>query len=477
MRRRAPLFLLLPFLSTVMFAESDPTARKLSLTVDEYVNQVMAKGERAQTAFKNFENTSLNYKVSYRNSRFPKMFADSSLTKGKSEVDAVKTYSDSASGGLSLSQPFYLTGGKISANYNQNSNYSDSLGVQSRTRLNPSYSASFTQPLFIFVGNSDWRNWKRTEISYQIAKENYQKELQTIENDARVLYYDVILKKAQLEVEKVKYESSKRANGITKTLVEAGRLAGIELSRSDINLQKDSRRLKNAETDLRKSLNDALVNASIKMNEQINFTTTLTYSPLLIPLEDLIDYAFQHRPDYLSAKRQLDLSELSVKETEESNNPTVNAVASISKSNSLTSTSESTSRGWTGSLNLSWPFFDSRTTHLQVIVAKNNLENERNSFRQLERSIRAEITNAYLEVKRTEEQFDDLKVSREQAKQNVEAVRVRYQNGRDRLIDVFDSEQQLRDLELENLSLLISANTAKDRLSLLVGGPLSKVRK
>jgi outer membrane protein TolC len=194
-------------------------------------------------------------------------------------------------------------------------------------------------------------------------------------------------------------------------------------------------------------------------------------------LNVLLTYALEHRPDYRAGQQQVEVSELAVKEAAEADNPALSAVFAVSKAVSGDgSPPDTTARNWSGGLNLTWPLFDSGITGLRVRSAKNLLDNQRVAFKQLDQSIRTEVSNAYLDVKRNEEQLDDLRISKQQALKSVEAVRIRYQNGRDRLLDVFDSESELRDLELEYLNVLISANLSKDRLALTVGGRLEEIR-
>jgi outer membrane protein TolC len=458
------------------------SANLIFLSIDDYVRTVLKQGDRALTAYNNYENSTLNYKVAFRQMWLPTMSVASEVSRDRSEVKTDVTdvtKGESASGSATLAQPLFVTGGRLSATYSDSTSRTEiSTGIISHSYTRPSYTASFTQPLFLFVGNSDWRSWKRTKLSFDIASDNYKREMQSIENEARSKYYDVLLKEAQLDVEKTKLEASRRGHRITKALVEGGRLAGIELARSDVRLQRDIRRMKNAETVLQQAINDALEFASMKIESKVEFTSKLDYQVLSLELDPLIDYALEHRPDYIAAKRQLDLAELSVRETLEANNPTLNAVASISHAETGNGTPPDTiSKSWSSGLNLTWPLFDSGITGLRAKAARNSLENDKVAFRGLERSIRTEVTNAYLDVKRNELQLDDLKTSKEQARRSVEAVRLRYQNGRDRLLDVFDSESDLRDLELEYLNVLISANLAKDRLALLVGNALEEIKR
>jgi outer membrane protein TolC len=85
------------------------------------------------------------------------------------------------------------------------------------------------------------------------------------------------------------------------------------------------------------------------------------------------------------------------------------------------------------------------------------------------------VENAYLEVKRTEEQIADFGPQKDAAERNVRAIRLQYKNGLTRLTDVFDAENQMRELDLEYLGLLVAFNTARDRLKVLIGTDLDEL--
>jgi outer membrane protein TolC len=464
------LFLMLS-VNQIASAKDVPSKEKLKLGMDDYVQLVLKQGDDSRVAYNEIKNSRTSLSISNRQLLAPSVNVQSSVNRTRTETNSDYTVDEVASGGATVSQPLFLSGGRLSAGYENSITRTEANpNVVTHAYERPVYTAAVTQPLFIFVGNHDLRSWKRSRLSYSTAVDDYRRTLQSIENNARAIYYNLLLKSAQLDVERAKSQSSQRSHEITKALVSGGRLPGIELSRSNLRLQQDIRRFKNAETALEQAINDALQAASLHLEYQVELTSRLTYNRISFELEPLIEYALENRPDYLAAKRDLELSQLDLKETLEQNNPNIDAVVSLSKTQSGTGTPPDThARMWSGGLTMSWSIFDSGITRMRANSQRITIENKNVRLKGFERSIRTEVTNAYLDLKRTEQQLDDLQSSKEQARQSVDAVRIRYQNGRDRLIDVFDSEQQLRDLELEQLNVIVDANLARDRLNFLVG--------
>jgi outer membrane protein TolC len=101
-----------------------------------------------------------------------------------------------------------------------------------------------------------------------------------------------------------------------------------------------------------------------------------------------------------------------------------------------------------------------------------SLENNKRSFELQERDLIVSVKNAYLDIKRIEEQISEFEAQRKSAQSNVNAMRLQYRNGLTRLTDVFDAENQLRELELEYLGLLRDFNSAQDRIKTLIGSDL-----
>lgn len=448
-------------------------AEKPVLTIEGYVRLALRQGDRVRTAYNNFKNATNSYRIAYRASRLPAATVASTLSKEKTEVASAKTETETSLGTLTLAQPLYPTGAELSASASQSTSKAETADDVTRSDIKPSYSATLNQPLYLFVSNSAWQSWKRSRVSYEISEDTYKRELQSIRNEARQLYFDVLLKREQLQVEAEKLKASQQSHLITEALVKAGRYAGVELSRSEVRLQRDKRRMQNAETIFQQAINEALVFASINMSANYQFTSKLDYTPLKHSIERLLEYAYIHRPDYKAAERQLILSQLDVKDARESNNPNFALSGTMSKSNDE---SDIETESWTGSVNMAWAFFDSNQTKLSVLSALNSHENQEIEFDTLKRDIEKELRNAYLDVKRAEIQIEDIQKSREETRRAVAVVRTRYKNGLDRLVDLFNSENDLRDVELEYLNALVSANLAKDNLALQVGLPLEEIK-
>jgi outer membrane protein TolC len=225
-----------------------------------------------------------------------------------------------------------------------------------------------------------------------------------------------------------------------------------------------------------KAMNTAKDFIYLPANATLKLTSPLTFVPLEIPVERLIEIGLEKNPSLRSSKRDVTLAEMNFRETKEGNRPRFNAIGSYTETLDHSNAAAPISPfSWELKLGLEWPLFDATQTRLRSNQSEISLLNTRRSYENDARQLKVAIQNAYLEVKRTEEQISDFAEQRDSAEKNVHAIRLQYRNGLSRLIDVFDAENELRDLQLEYLNLLVSFNTAQDQLSLLVGEDITKL--
>jgi outer membrane protein TolC len=315
-------------------------------------------------------------------------------------------------------------------------------------------------------------------LSWQNNQDAYWKEQLDIDFTARTLYYRLLLQTETTAIERKKAESARLVHDTTRALVRAGKLAEVELIRADISARQDGRRIQNAENDLEKAMNEAKDLISLPTEQTISLTSKLTYEPFKFPLDRLIKLAIEKNPDVQTSRRQVEVSEIALKRTRERDNPQLNTSGSYSLTRDRSdSTLPINPYSWNVKLGVDWPIYDADQTRLQTKQSEISYLNSKRSYENRIRQLTVDVQNAYLEVKRSEEQIADFEPQKLSAERNVQAIRLQYKNGLTRLTDVFDAENQLRDLELEYLRLLVTFNTARDQLKVLVGTDLSDLTR
>ena len=463
--------------STVVAAEKVET---VALSLRQFTNMALQNSLRSRTADESLASSRYGWMASRRALTWPSLTASASKTKSGSDSDTgteVETVSDEES--LELTQPL-LTGTVLSLEgaWSRSRSESDTLGVitPSRTRYNPVWSAGVTQPLYIFTGNESLRSRREANLEWEGDQEAHKRERFTIEFDARVLYYDLLLQTETADVERRKYESSKMVTETTQALVRAGKLAEVERVRANIRARRDARQIQNSENNLEKAMNQAKDLISMPGDQRIRLTSKLVYEPFTVPFESLVNAAMEYNFDIRAARRSVELAELALRRAREGDNPEINATGAYSltrnRSDELAPVDPSE---WSLRLGVEWPIFDASRTRLQARQQELALKRARRDLENTARELRVSIQNAVLDIQKAEEQMSDFTDQKDSAERNVRAIRLQYRNGLTRLTDVFDAENQSRELDLEYLNLLVAFNVARDRLKLLVGTGLENL--
>jgi len=421
-----------------------------SLTLDDYVKVAVQKGVQGQKDAIDLEIAGYTREIAFRQTDSPNFSVGHTHTRKGVNTNGFDSISDSKQSNLTMNEVL-PTGTQIQAV----TTYDDTN--------KPDLSASITQPIYIFVWNSVLRTRRRADLSFANAKDNFDSLILTLRANARSAYYDVMLGEESIKVEERKVASSRKLLDITQALVQAGKTAPVERMRAKIREQEDERQLENAQTTYDKAIMSAKNFAFLPLDEPIHFVTTLQFKHFDVSLHRLQEYALLHNPNLKTLHRAQDLAHLDTQTAMETTRPQFNVKTDYNAD------PYTVSHGWSLQGNASWLFFDSfvtrdavRTARLQETVANLNLLDA-------ERTVRLNVRNGYLDIKNAEKQIDTFQASREQAIHNVEVIRLRFQNGLDRLIDVFNAEDDMRNLDNEYLNLLVSYNRSKDNLSQQVG--------
>lgn len=430
-----------------------------ALSLDQFTDLAIKEGVQGQQNLLTLEREGYSRTIAYRQTDSPTFSASHTNANGESIVNDFRRETDSKNTTLSVREQTPL-GTQINAE----TAYGDAA--------KPSLTATAVQPLYIFTRNSALRTRKRADLNFASARDNYESSVFSLRAQARNLYYQVMLGEESIRVDERKADSSRKLLDITQALVQAGKKAPVETMRAKIRTQSDERQLQNTRVLRDQSILNAKKFIAYPLDEPLQFTSRLQFKPFPHDLDKLVDLAMVHRPALKVLRRSFDLAKLDVQETQETTRPQISLNARYGYSELDPNISKSWTLGW----GATWQFFDSFITRNRVKQARIALLVARLNLEDSERETRLNIASTYLELKRTEKQIQDFQSTREQARRNVEVIRLRFQNGLDRLIDVFDAENDMRNLENEYLSLLVSFNRSKDTLTQLVGMDVEALR-
>jgi outer membrane protein TolC len=475
-------------------AEGSPAPKKISLSLDQYAELALRQSLRVKINHTTLASADFSLRADYRTLRLPQLTVSANAERSGGDSTSYGPTEDLSTGTpgvpypvyattnaetLSLNWPVYQTGGTLGVTVAQNGSLTNTAGSIDTTYNTPQWTASYTQPLFLFTGDPSRRHWRRSELAYQNALAASRHDKLAIWAQARSLYYQVLQCMAALDVEKETFKSAEIVLKTSRALVEAGRYAPVELNRAQLRYTREERLISNAKTALDQALNQLKQFVLLPPSTEVVLTTRLGFPRFAWEPPALLEFALQNRQDYATAKRSCELAELALKDVEEANRPLLAITPSYSKDRLIASPGPVTTYNntWAIQGTATWLLFDSHITRLKTEQSKKDLETAKLSLDTVRESIKVDVSNGYLNIKNLEGQLVDFDAARKLGADNLKAVRYRYSSGMDRLIDVFDADNEMHDQELEYLGVLINYHAARDQLVLTMDGLLETVPK
>jgi outer membrane protein TolC len=467
---------------------------KLSLSLDQYAELALKQSLRAKINYTTLASADFSRRADYRTLRLPQLSANVTGERSGGESTSYGPAADISTGTpgvpypvsatnnaetLNLNWPVYLTGGSLGVTLAQNGSYTNTAGMVDTSYNTPQWTASYTQPLFLFTGDPNRRHWRRSELAYLNALAASRHDKLAIWAQARSLYYQVLQAMAALDVEKETFKSAEIVLNTSRALVNAGRYAPVELNRAQLRYTREQRLISNAKTALDQAMNQLKQFVLLPPSTEVALTTRLGFPRFTWEPPALLDFALQNRQDFATARRSCELADLALKDVREANRPFLAITPSYSQDRLIASPGPVTTYNntWAIQGTATWLLFDSNITHLKTEQSQKDLENAQLAMDTIRESIKVDVSNGYLNIKNLEGQLVDFDAARKLGAENLRAVRYRYSSGMDRLIDVFDADNEMHDQELEYLGVLINYHGARDQLVLTLDGLLETVPK
>jgi len=279
----------------------------------------------------------------------------------------------------------------------QDGNSQDDIKTTSNT-----YNASVGVDYLLFDGFGRKYNYKRLQEMYNISEIRVR---QVIENTLLSLlfsYYEV----ARLTENKHNLEQSL---SISKSQLlrekygyQYGQKTQLDMLNSEVNVNIDSISLLTIQRELANAKRDLNVILGREVNIDFEVDTMVTYA-LNLTYETMLTSAKANNAVLLEAEKNVSLSDYDLKINKSSWVPNVgvngaynwNDLNTDSNINNPFSLASSTSRGFTGGLNVSWNIFDGGLTKTRVQNAKIAMDNSFIQKQQIEKDLERNVANAW----------------------------------------------------------------------------------
>jgi outer membrane protein len=390
------------------------------------------------------------------------------LQSGQSSVEAARARVEQA---LSAYYP------QLALNTTYNTSTFNFVNVGGTLRQ-PSYSYTFfdtftTGPTL----NMTLYDFGRTANTVRVSRENVKASEQDLATtrqnvvlNVKQAYYGVLqtLRLIQVAEDTVKQMQDHLAQ--TQGFYQAGTRPKIDVTKAEVDLA-------NAQLSLIQSKNNFEV-AQVNLNNALGLRQDLTFPvedilgirQMGISLEQILQSAYEQRPEILKLKAQERAQEAAVKLAKAGYYPTLSGSA-----NYLWRTADPSFEMhplyWdiNAAVVLSIPLFSGFLTPNQVAEARANLRNLQAQEETTRQNIRLEADQAYLGLKLANEQIGVTEKNQVQAQENFELATGRYQVGVGSPLEVTDAEVLLANARANYITALYNYKIAEARIEKAMG--------
>jgi outer membrane protein len=314
----------------------------------------------------------------------------------------------------------------------------------------------------------------RTSSSVKINRENAkasEQDLvttrQTVILNVQQAYFAVLQGQRLIEVAKDVVTQTKQHLDQAQGFYQAGTRPKIDVTKAEVDVA-------NAQLALIQANNNFAV-AQVTLNNAIGFTQPISFpvedilgfAPREYQLEDIVNTAYDQRPEILQIKAKQRSQEGAIQLAQSSYYPILSGNAgNLYRTNSVPN---DLVWDWNFGITLSVPLFSGFSSPNQVSEQRANLKNLISQEETLKLNIRLEAEQAYLSQKQAAEQVRVTQKAVEQAQENYDLASGRYQVGVGSPLEITDAEVQLANAKANYIQALYSYKVAEAKIEKAMG--------
>jgi len=280
-------------------------------------------------------------------------------------------------------------------------------------------------------------------------------------------YFGILQGQRLVEVAKEVVTQTQQHLEQAKGFYQAGTRPKIDVTKAEVDAA-------NAQLALIQASNNFAV-AQVTLNNAIGFTRPLTFpvedilgfTPREYRLEEIVKTAYDQRPEILQIKARQRGQEAAIDLARSSYYPILSGNASnLYRTNTVPN---DITWDWSFGITLSIPLFSGFSSPNQVAEQRANLRNLISQEEALKLNIRLEAEQAYLSQKQSAEQVRVTEKTVEQAQENYDLARGRYQVGVGSPLEITDAEVQLANAKANYIQSLYNYKVAEAKIERAMG--------
>lgn len=307
------------------------------------------------------------------------------------------------------------------------------------------------------------------EANFQSASDNYDKTKLTLEQSKSFvklsvyrLFFDYASKKKILSTRQDNLDKGVKELESIKAKNQVGQLPINVVYSKEAEIGNLELELARSENDLNIARANLLALIGINPNYKIEFFTNdpvfsvdekeyVKFRNYIGFFEDAVQKALRNRSDYKAAEKELNSRNYQIRAIQANYYPRIQLGGGWTWSNSQFTDFGDKGRSYLG-LNLSLPLFDGFQTNTQIQFAEFNYKSQQIQLLTLEKSIRRDVEQAFLNLEASEKQIKIAEKSLVAAEMNYKVLQERFNVGTASITDLIQANSQYLLAQINKIS-------------------------
>lgn len=293
------------------------------------------------------------------------------------------------------------------------------------------------------------RNIKISKLTLEQAQTDLAGVKNEITGSVKKYYYALLSAKRAVAIRTQSRDLYQDQYNRSAEFFRLGLRPKVDVTTAEVNLNNEELSLIRAKN-LVKTASAQLANAmGVTASDILNIKEVADFERMDISFDKAIETAYANRPDVLSARTGVQISQIKLNRAKAGFFPTFSFSAGVAKSgDDFRLDNEETKL----MASVEFPIFNAFKTYNNYKQAKLSMASTLNSNRSLLNDVFLEVQSAYIKMQEAAESIPVAEVNVEKAKENLDLSRGRYNEGIGDIIELKDAEVAYTDAELSLLT-------------------------
>jgi outer membrane protein TolC len=281
------------------------------------------------------------------------------------------------------------------------------------------------------------------------------------------LYLEAVASSSRVEMTRAQQATAEALFTQAQDLKTAGIVAGIDVLRSQVQLQTQRQRVIAAENDFEKAKLQLARAIGLPLGQALTLTDKIPYAPLPAPsLEQVLARALDSRPDFLAAKSRVDAARASIRAANGALLPSLRFDADYGAIGQSFAAAHGT---YALAATVRIPVFDAGKTAARRIETGSVLRQREAELEDIRGRVEYEVRAALLDLRAADQQLQAANTNMQLADAELQQARDRFGAGVAGNLEITQAQESVAGASEQYISALYSHNLAKASLARALG--------